>query len=206
MLLNSDECPVFSGHVGKCWFTSPINWRQSTWSIIATNPGPTFPVESSRADLGLAASRLFLPLPLTLGPIPPMGPLTAPPSPAPSALFCAAQQEQEVIVLFLVFNKIWKAFKCLTKWLETRKQNDVLASHDVCMKSIDTNTLSAHTVKQDYKESTTNKSLLKHHGCSCCSYVCPRIKITNIPYEHTIWTWQIADITFSNLYMHDANL
>lgn len=65
---------------------------------------------------------------------------------------CALWQE-EVIVLFLVFNKIWKAFKCLTKWLETRKQKDVLASCNVCMKSIDTNTLNAHTVKQDYKES-----------------------------------------------------
>lgn len=176
------------------------------WSIIATNPGPTFPAKSSRAGLGLTAPRLFLPLPFTLGSIPALDPLAAPPGPAPSAPFRTAQQEQEVIVLFLVFNKIWKAFKCLTKWLETRKQNDVLASRDVCMKSIDTNTLRAHTVKQDYKESTTNKSLLKHHGRSCCSYVCPRIKITNIPHECTIWTWQIADITFSNLYMHDANL
>lgn len=59
-----------------------------------------------------------------------------------------------VIALFLVFNKIWKAFKCLTKWLETRKQKDVLASCDVCVKSTDTNRLSAHTVKQDYEERT----------------------------------------------------
>lgn len=75
------------------------------------------------------------------------------PLPSPSAPFCALREE-EVIALFLVFNKIWKAFKCLTKWLETRKQKDVLASCDVCMKRIDTNTLNAHTVKQDYKEST----------------------------------------------------
>lgn len=80
-------------------------------------------------------------------------PLPSPSPPYPLPPFCALQQE-EVIALFLVFNKIWKAFKCLTKWLETRKQKDVLASCDVCMKSIDTNTLNAHTVKQDYKEST----------------------------------------------------